>query len=65
MPFFLSSYKPIEEKSRLVLQKVSKVKKLSGKFIDSDFLFDNHMTDLCRKTSQKTQAPFKVASYMH
>ena len=35
-----------------------------GATVDCNLSFDNHITDLCRKTNQKIQALPKVGSYM-
>ena len=42
----------------------SSSEKLLGVTIDNKLSFDDHITTLCRKTSQKLHALSRVASYM-
>ena len=62
--FFLSAYKPVTIKIKESAIESSNSEKLLGVTIDSKLSFDDHITILCRKTSQKLHALSRVASYM-
>ena len=62
--FFLSPYKPVTIKIKESAIESSNSEKLFGVTIDSKLSSDDHITILCRKTSQKLHALSKVASYM-
>ena len=62
--FFLSPYKPVTIKIKESAIESSNSGKLLGVTIDSKLSFDDHITILCRKTSQKLHALSRVASYM-
>ena len=62
--FFLSPYKPVTIKIKDSPIESSDSEKLLGVTIDSKLSFDDHITILCRKTSQKLHALSRVASYM-
>ena len=62
--FFLSPYKPVTIKIKESAIESSNSEKLLGVTIDSKLSFDDHITILCRKTSQKLHALSRVASYM-
>ena len=64
MSFFLPPYKPATIKIKASAIESSNSEKLLGVTIDSKLSFDDHITILCRKTSQKLHALSKVASYM-
>ena len=61
--FFLSPYKPVTIKIKGSAIESSNSEKLLGVTIDSKLSFDNHITILCRKTSQKFRALSRVASH--
>ena len=61
---FLSPYKPVTIKIKESAIESSNSEKLLGVTIDSKLSFDDHITILCRKTSQKLHALSRVASYM-
>ena len=62
--FFLPPYKPATIKIKASAIESSNSEKLLGVTIDSKLSFDDHITILCRKTSQKLHALSRVASYM-
>ena len=62
--FFLSPYKPVTIKIKESAIESSNSEKLLGVTIDSKLSFDDHITILCRKTSQKLHALSRVATYM-
>ena len=62
--FFLSPYKPVTIKTKGSAIESSNSEKLLGVTIDSKLSFDDHITNLCSKTSQKLLALSKVASHM-
>ena len=62
--FFLSPHKPVTIKVKESTIESSNSEKLLGVTIDSKLSFDDHITILCRKTSQKLHALSRVASYM-
>ena len=62
--FFLSPYKPVKRKIKGSAIKSSNSGKLLGVTIDSKLSFNDHIADLCRKTSQKLHALSSVASHM-
>ena len=62
--FFLSPYKPVTIKIKESAIESSNSEKLLGVTIDSKLSFDDHITILCRKASQKLHALSRVASYM-
>ena len=64
MSFFLSPYKPVTIKIKESAIESSNSEKLLGVTIDNKLSFDDHITILCRKTSQKLHALSRVASYM-
>ena len=61
--FFLSLYKPVTIKIKGSAIESSNSEKLLGVTIDSKLSFDNYITILCRKTSQKFHALSRVASH--
>ena len=62
--FFLSPDKPVTTKIKGSAIESSNCEKLLGVTIDSKLSFDDHITNLCRKTSQKLHALSRVASRM-
>ena len=62
--FFLLPYKPVTIKIKESAIESSNSEKLLGVTINSKLSFDDHITILCRKTSQKLHALSRVASYM-
>ena len=62
--FFLSPYKPVTIKIKESAIESSNSEKLLGVTIDSKLSFDDHITILCHKASQKLHALSRVASYM-
>ena len=62
--FFLSPYKPITIKTKRSAIESSNSEKLLGVTIDSKLSFDDRITILCRKISQKLHALSRVASHM-
>ena len=62
--FFLAPYKSVTIKIKESAIESSNSEKLLGVTIDSKLSFDNHITTLCRKTSQKLHALSRVASCM-
>ena len=62
--FFLSLYKPVTIEIKESAVESSNSEKLLGVTIDSKLSFDDHITILCCKTSQKLHALSRVASYM-
>ena len=64
MAFFLSPYKPMPIKTKDSSIEISKTEKLWRVTTDSNLLFDNHITDICRETSRKIHALCRAASYM-
>ena len=62
--FFLLPYKPITIKIKESAIESSNSENLLGVTINSKLSFDDHITILCRKTSQKLHALSRVASYM-
>ena len=64
MSFFLSTYKPVMMKIKESAIKSSNREKLLGITIDSKLSFDDHITILCNKASQKFHASLRVLSYM-
>ena len=61
--FFLSPYKPLTIKIKRSAIESSNSEKLLGVTIDSKLSFDDHITILCRKISQKLHALSTVASH--
>ena len=62
--FFLSPYEPVTIKIKESAIESSNSEKLLGVTIDSKLSFDDHITILCRKASQKLHALSRVASFM-
>ena len=62
--FFLTPYKPVTIKIKGSTIESSNSEKLQGVTIDSKLSFDDHIINLCRKTSQKLHALSRVASRM-
>ena len=62
---FLSPYKPFTIKRKETAIESSSNEKLLGVTIDNKFSFDNQITNLYRRKSQKLNALSKVASYMN
>ena len=60
---FLSPYKPVKIKIKKSAIESSNSEKLLGVTIDRKLSFDDYITNLCRKTSQKLHALSRVASY--
>ena len=63
--FFLSPYKPVTIKIKESAIESSSSETLFGVTIDSKLSFDDLMTNLCHKRSQKIHALSKVACYMN
>ena len=62
--FFLSPYKPVTIKLKGSAIESSNSEKLLGVTIDSKLAFDDHITNLCYKTSQKLHALCRVPSHI-
>ena len=56
MPSFLSPYKPVTIKIKKSAIERSNSEKLFGVTIDNKLLFDDHIINICRETSQKIHA---------
>ena len=61
--FFLSLYTPVTIKVKESAIESSNSEKLPGVTIDSKLAFDDRITILCRRTSQKLHALSRVASF--
>ena len=61
---FLSPYKPVTIKIKGFAIESSNSAKLLSVTIDSNLSFDDHITILCSKTSQKLHALHGMASHM-
>ena len=57
--------KPVAIKIKESTIESSNSEKLLGVTIDSKLSFDDHITNLCRKTSQKLHALSRVANYLN
>lgn len=62
--FFFSPCKPMTVKIKNSTIESSKSEKLLGKNMDSNFSFNNHITDLCREMSQNSHALPRIVGYM-
>ena len=62
--FFLSPYKSVTIKIKESAIESSNSEKLLGVTIGNKLSFDDHITNLCRKTSQKLHALSRVVSHM-
>ena len=62
--FFLSPYRSAAINIDGSIIKSSNLQKLLGVTIDSNFKFEKHINNLCRKSSQKLHALSRISHYL-